>query len=158
MDEPVLDEWLARLTRPSPAKRAKTQLRDLRANSRKTLHQLATHPHDQETAHILYRQQLRETAIMQRGKKPAPARCRVCGKPLPGPPVNFWTNNPGLKLGWAILVAVLVLMLYQFIGWWTLVVFPVGWLLSLSFFWTITVPSLIAFFLLLVLAATGTLG
>jgi hypothetical protein len=72
--------------------------------------------------------------------------------------VNFWTDNPGLKLGWAILVAVLLLILYQFIGWWALVVFPVGWLVSLSFFWTITVPSLIALFLLLVLTATGTLG
>jgi hypothetical protein len=89
MDEPILDEWLERLTRPSPAKRTAQQLRDLRANSRNTLKQLAKHPHDQETAHILYQQQVRETEIMQRGKKPAPELCRVCKKPLPGPPVNF---------------------------------------------------------------------
>jgi hypothetical protein len=148
MNEPILDEWLERLTRPSPAKRAKGQLRDLAANSRTTLKQLAKHPHDNETAHILYRQHERETAIMQRGKKPPPARCTVCNKPLPGPPVNFWTNNPGLKLGWALLVAVLFLMLGQVIEWWAFVVFPVGWLLSLSFFWTITVPVLLLLLLL----------
>jgi hypothetical protein len=49
-------------------------------------------------------------------------------------------------------------MLFQVIGWWALVVFPIGWFFSLSFFWTITVPSLIAFFLLVVLAASGYLG
>jgi hypothetical protein len=158
MTEPILDEWLERLTRPSPTNRAKRQLRDLRRNSRTTLKQLAQHPHDTETAHILYQQQQREAQIMQRGKKPSPARCSVCNKPLPGPPVNFWTNNPVLKLGWALFVAVLVLMLFPFIGWWVLVVFPIGWLVSLSFFWTITVPSLLAFVLLVVLAASGNLG
>jgi hypothetical protein len=158
MHEPILDEWLERLTRPSPVTRAKGQIKDLRATSRKTMRQLAKHPHDHRTADILSAQQVREREILARGKKPPPARCRVCKNPLPGPPVNFWTNDPGLKLGWAIFVTVLVLMLYQFIGWWTLVVFPVGWLVSLSFFWTITVPSLLAFVLLLVLAATGTLG
>jgi hypothetical protein len=158
MTEPILDEWLERLTRPSPAKRAKGQIKDLRANTRTTLKQLAQHPHDHETAHILYQQQQREREILQRGKKPPPARCTVCNKPLPGPEVNFWTENIGLKLVWALFVAVLILMLYQFIGWWALVVFPIGWFFSLSFFWTITVPSLIAFFLLVVLAASGNLG
>jgi hypothetical protein len=158
MDEPILDYWLERLTRLPPEKHAKQQLRDLRANSRKTLKGLDKHPHDHATRDILLTHTDRETEILERGKKPAPALCRVCGKPLPGPPVNFWTNDPGLKLAWAILVAVLILMLFPFVGWWALVVFPVGWLISLSFFWTITVPSLIAFFLLVVLAASGNLG
>jgi hypothetical protein len=151
MTEPILDEWLERLTRPSPAKHAKGQLRDLAANSRKTLQQLAQHPHDNETAHILYHQQQREAQIMQRGKKPPPAHCTVCNKPLPGPPVNFWTENIVLKCGWAILVAVLVLILSQVIEWWALAVFPVGWLVSLSFFWTITVPILLLLPLLFLL-------
>jgi hypothetical protein len=158
MTEPLLDEWLERLTRPSPATRAKRQVRALRANTRRTLQAVDTHPHDQQTPYILAAYKRREQAIMQWGSKPPPKRCRICGKVLPGPPVNFWTNNPGLKLAWAILVAVLILMLFPFIGWWVLLVFPIGWAVSLSFFWTITGPSLIAFFLFVVLAATGNLG
>jgi hypothetical protein len=157
MTEPILDEWLERLTRPSPTNRAKGQLRDLRRNSRTTLKQLAQHPHDIETPYILSDHQRREKAIMQRGRKPPPERCRICGKVLPGPPVNFWTNYPSIKLVWAMLVAVLILMLFPFIGWWVLVVFPAGWLLSLSFFWTITVPALLLIPLLFLLSVTGSL-
>jgi hypothetical protein len=95
---------------------------------------------------------------MQRGKKPAPALCSVCGKPLPGPPGNYWTNYPSVKLVWAMVVAVLFLMLIQLIGWWALFVFPVGWLLSLSFFWTITIPALLLIPLIVLLEVTGSFG
>jgi hypothetical protein len=53
MDEPILDRWLERLTRLPPEKHAKAQLRDLRANTRKTLKGLAKHPHDHKTRDIL---------------------------------------------------------------------------------------------------------
>ena len=84
MDEPILDEWLERLTRPSPAKRAKGQLRDLRRNTRTTLKQLAQHPHDQETAHILYQQQQREREILQRGKNHRLVAVRCATNHYPG--------------------------------------------------------------------------
>jgi hypothetical protein len=69
----------------------------------------------------------------------------VCGKRLPKPIGNPWTNNPAFGLIWAILLAVLVPILLPLIGWWALAVFPLGWLLSQTFVWSMPVPFLILF-------------
>ena len=151
----MLDDWLERLTREPPEKRAKGQLRDLGKATRKTVKELSKHPNDRLTGDILHTHRVRVAEITQRGIKPPPARCRVCGKILPGPPKDFWTNNTGIKLLWAVCIAVLIVILSQFIDWWALVVFPIGWIISLSFWWTITIPSLILVCLALVLAFSG---
>jgi hypothetical protein len=151
----MLDDWLERITREPPEKRAKGQLRDLGKATRDTVKALAKHPDDRLTGDILHTHKVRVAEIKQQGIKPPPKRCRICGRVLLGPPSDFWTNKLGLKLLWAVSIAVLFLSLGQFIDWWALVMFPIGWAVSLSFFWTITIPSLLLVFLALVLAFSG---
>jgi hypothetical protein len=147
----MLDDWLERLTREPPEKRAKGQLRDLGNATRKTVTGLSKHPHDHLTGDILHTHTVRVAEITRRGTKPPPQRCSVCGKLLPGPPGNLWTNNAGIALVWAILIAFLVVILSQVIDWWALVVFPIGWLVSQSFVWSIPLPVLIVILLSLFL-------
>ena len=151
----MLDDWLERLSREPPEKRAKGQLRDLGKATRQTVKELSKHPNDRLTGDILHTHRVRVAEIMQRGIKPPPARCNVCGKRLPKPIGNPWTNNPGIGLLWAFLLAVLVPILLPLIGWWALVVFPVGWLLSQTFVWSIPVPFLILFLLSLFQSLAG---
>jgi hypothetical protein len=151
----MLDDWLERINREPPEQRAKEQLRDVGKATRQTVKALAKHPNDNQTGDILHTHKVRIAEITRRGIKPPPARCRICGKVLPGPPSDFWTNKLGVKLLWAVCIAVLILSLGQFIEWWALVVFPIGWAVSLSFFWTITIPSLLLVFLALVLGFSG---
>jgi hypothetical protein len=139
----MLDDWLERLPREPPEERAKGQLRDLGKATRQTVKDLREHPNDRLTGAILHTHRVQVAEITQRGIKPPPARCRVCGKLLPKPLRNPWSNNPGIGLVWAILITVLVGILIPFIDWWALVVFPVGWLLSQTFVWLIPVPFLI---------------
>jgi len=146
---------LERITHEPPEKRAKGQLQDLGKATRKTVKALSKHPNDHQTGDILHDHTVRVAEIMRRGTKPPPKRCRVCGKVLPGPPSDFWTNKLGVKLLWAVCIAVLILILSQVIDWWALVVFPIGWAVSLSFFWTIAIPSLLLVFLALVLGFSG---
>jgi hypothetical protein len=151
----MLDDWLEQLTREPPEKRAKGQLRDLGKATRDTVKALREHPNDRLTGDILHTHTVRVAEITRRGIKPPPARCRVCGKLLPKPVGNPWTNNPGIGLIWAFLIAVLVISLLPVIGWWALVIFPVGWLLSQTFVWSIPLPFLILFVLSLFLSLTG---
>ncbi len=147
----MLDDWLERITREPPETRAKAQLRDLGKATRDTVKALREHPNDRLTGDILHTHTVRVAEITRRGITPPPARCRVCGKLLPKPIGNPWTNNPGIGLIWAILLAVLIPILLPLIGWWALVVFPVGWLLSQTFVWSIPLPFLILFVLSLFL-------
>jgi hypothetical protein len=139
----MLDDWLERINREPPEQRAKRQLRDVGKATRQTVKALAKHPNDHLTGDILHTHKVRVAEIQRRGIKPPPARCRVCGKLLPPPVGNPWTNKPGFGLIWALLIAVLVPILLPFIGWWALVVFPIGWLLSQTFVWSIPLPFLI---------------
>jgi hypothetical protein len=151
----MLDDWLERLLREPPERRAKRQLRDVGNATRKTVKELREHPNDRLTGDILHNHTVRLAEITRRGIIPPPARCRVCGKRLPKPIGNPWSNNVGIGLIWAILIAVLVPILLPLIGWWALVVFPVGWLLSQTFVWSIPLPFLILFMLSLFLSLTG---
>ncbi len=151
----MLDDWLERIAREPPEKRAKGQLRDLGNATRKTVTELSKHPNDHLTGDILHTHRVRVAEITRRGIKPPPARCTVCGKLLPKPVGNPWTNNQAVGLIWALLIAVLVVSLLPVIGWWALVIFPAGWLLSQTFVWSIPLPFLILFMLSLFLSLTG---
>jgi hypothetical protein len=151
----MLDDWLEQVLREPPERRAKGQLRDVGRATRQTVKALREHPNDHQTPLILHTHDTQVARIMQRGRKPPPKRCQICGKVLPGPPGNVWTNNPVIALIWAILIAFLLVYLFPFIGWWVLGVFPVGWLLSQTFVWSIPVPFLILFMLSLFLSLTG---
>jgi hypothetical protein len=139
----MLDDWLERLTRELPEHRAKRQLRDVGNATRQTVKELREHPNDRLTGDILHTHTVWVAEITRQGIKSPPARCRACGKRVPKPVGNPWSNNQVIALIWAILIAFLVVFLFPFIGWWVLGVFPVGWLLSQSFFWTFTVPFLL---------------
>jgi hypothetical protein len=154
----MLDDWLERITREPPEKRAKGQLRDLGNATRKTVKDLREHPNDHLTGDILHTHTVRVAEITRRGIIPPPARCTVCGKLLPKPVGNPWSNNPGIGLFWAVLVAVLVISLLLRIEWWALFVFPVAWLVSQTFVWSLPLPALITVVLLLVLGSSGMLS
>jgi hypothetical protein len=154
----MLDDWLEHLSREPPERRARTQLRNLGKATRTTVKELSRHPNDHLTDDILHKHTVRVAEIQRRGIKPPPARCRVCGKLLPKPIGNPWTNHAGFGLIWAILLALLVLSLLPVIGWWALFAFPVGWLVSQTFVWSMPMPFIIWFVLLMILAATGTLS
>jgi hypothetical protein len=139
----MLDDWLKELTREPPERRAKRQLRDVGRATRQTVKELREHPNDRLTGDILHNHTVRVAEITRRGIIPPPKRCRTCGKLLPKPIGNPWTNNPVIGLVWAILVAALVPILLPFIGWWVLGVFPVGWVVSQTFVWSIPLPMLI---------------
>jgi hypothetical protein len=139
----MLDDWLERLLREPPERRAKRQLRDVGRATRQTVKELREHPNDRLTGDILHTQTVRVAEITRQGIIPPPARCQTCGKRLPRPIGNPWSNNQGIALIWAILIAFLVVFLFPFIGWWVLGVFPAGWLLSQSFIWTFIVPFLL---------------
>jgi hypothetical protein len=150
----MLDDWIERLTREKPATRVKRQLRSLQENTQQTLRQLDSHPHDEATPYILADHNRRRTAILRRGMKPPPKRCQICGKIIVYQS-DLWTNNVWIKLLWAALITFLLVFLFQFIGWWVLWVFPIGWLLSQSFFWSITVPFLLLALWLIILGLSG---
>jgi hypothetical protein len=137
----MLDRWLERMTCPSPTEHAKAQMRDLAASIRRTLKEMDKHP--QERGDILHRQKVRTTEILERGTKPPPERCPVCGKPLPAPAGNPWTNHGSVGIIWAFLLAVLVLGLLPVTGLWVFLMLPVGWLASQTFVWPIPVPLLL---------------
>jgi hypothetical protein len=139
----MLDDWLERMLREPPEKRAKRQLRDVGNATRQTVKALREHPNDHLTGDILHNHKVQVAEITRRGIKPPPARCRVCGKLLPKPAGNPWSNNWGFGLVWAVLVALLLIGLIPFIGWWSLVVFPLGWLVSQTFLWSMPLPFLI---------------
>jgi hypothetical protein len=67
---------------------------------------------------------------------------------LPGPPKDFWTDKLGIKCLWALLIAVLIIILAPVLDWWALVVLPVAWVVSFSFWWSVTVPVLLLLLLL----------
>jgi hypothetical protein len=139
----MLDDWLERVTREPPEQRAKGQLRDVGKATRQTVKALAKHPNDRLTGDILHNHKVRVAEIQRRGIKPSPARCRVCGKVLPRPAGNPWSNYPSIGLVWAVLIALLVISLIPVIDWWAFFVFPIGWLVSQTFMWSIPVPFLI---------------
>jgi hypothetical protein len=143
----MLDDWLERITREPPEKRAKRQLRDVGKATAETVKALAAHPTDRQAGDILHNHKVRVAEIQRRGSTPPPARCRICGMVLPKPIGNPWSNNPAIGLIWAILLAVLVISLLPVIGWWALGIFPIGWLLSQTFVWSLPVPFLILFVL-----------
>jgi hypothetical protein len=151
----MLDDWLERMTREPPEKRAKRQLRDVGKATRHTVKALAAHPTDRQAGDILHTHKVRVAEIQGWGRQPPPARCRVCGKLLPKPIANPWSNNPGIGLIWSILVAVLLCLLFPVLSWWVLALFPVSWLLSQTFVWSVALPGSIVFVLLLFLEMSG---
>ena len=70
----MLDDWLERLSREPPERRAKRQLRDVGNATRHTVKELKKHPNDRLTGDILHTHKVRVAEITRRGSKPPPGR------------------------------------------------------------------------------------
>jgi hypothetical protein len=141
---------MGRFRRRSPEKRVAKQVRDLQANTLRTLNALAKRPTERKTRLLLTAHDQRARQIVNRGQpRPRP-------KPAPYDPfAEVWTSNPYLKLLWSLTVMAVVLLVFAFAEWWALIVFPVGWFVSLNFVYTITVPILLLIGVIVVLGTTG---
>jgi hypothetical protein len=141
----------------SPEKRARRKARQLEGTLRKTIKALDTHyPDTHKCDEILSQHQQQVTRILNAGRKPAQAIriCPVCGKAILPPP-TYWTDSLLFKLLWPPGVcAVFMLALYQF-GMWGLLVPVAAVVVSLSFWWSIAVPSLLFVVVVIVLTALG---
>jgi hypothetical protein len=143
--------------RTPPEERAKQQMSALSTATHRTLKALAKHPDDHRTQGILDWHEHQLDMIVRPKMKPLPApvpRCRVCGKPLLIEE-EVWTSDPVLKFLWAVGVTSVFLLVFAFFDWWALFVFPVAWLVSLSFLWSLTIPALLLMVVVVFLGFTG---
>jgi hypothetical protein len=141
----------------TPEKRARRKARTLERTLRKTIKALDNaYPDTHRCDEILSRHRLRVAKILNAGRKPAqPFRiCPVCGKAILPPP-TYWTDSLYFKLLWPPGVcAVFMFSLYQF-GMWGLLVPVAAMVISLSFWWSIVVPTLLFGVVVIVLVALG---
>jgi hypothetical protein len=134
-------------------KRAKRQVRALEGNVRKTLKALdKAYPDTHQCDEILSQHQQRAVKILEWGRKPPPPLCPVCGKPLPQKPGEVWTSNPFLKLLWSCFVLLICTTVAWLWEWWALLVPVAGWIISLNFIYTITVPFFMFLAVVLILS------
>ena len=141
----------------SPEKRVRKQARALEGSLRKTIKALDTHyPDTHKSDEILSAHQQRVTEILVGKRKPPPplAPCPVCGKLIPKR-AKHWTEFVIVQFLWSCFVLGLFLLtLWQF-GLWSLLVPVVAVAVTLSFWWSIVVPTLILLVLILLLSFFG---
>jgi hypothetical protein len=147
----------ARRRMSQPEKRARQQLKALHAETLKTAKAIGkSYPDSSRSDGLLHQHQQRVTKILNGGRKPRqpPKICQVCGKPILQPP-TYWTDSLYFKLLWPPGVcAVFMFALYQF-GMWGLLVPVVAAVVSLSFWWSTVVPTILFIVVLIVLSALG---
>jgi hypothetical protein len=138
-------------------KRTTRQVRALQHNVRRTLTALdKAYPDTHRCKELLSQHQQRVTKILNAGRKPAQAIriCLVCGKAIL-PPATYWTDSLYFKLLWPPGVyAVFMFSLYQF-GMWGLLVPLAAVVVSLSFWYSIVIPTILFVIVLIVLLALG---
>jgi hypothetical protein len=148
------------ILRTTPEERAKRQLSALSAATRGTIKALAKDPAPQQAAKILDRYDERIEQIVRPRRKRLPLAppsefCWTCGKRHPRPVVTEWELPGAWQCPWAVGVTAVFLLLFAFFEWWALWVFPAAWLVSFSFFWSITIPVVLLIGVIIVLGATG---
>jgi hypothetical protein len=148
----MLDRWIHNATKPSPEKRARQQLKAIRDQTRRTLAAMyQVYPDSNRSNELLHQHQQRVQTIIQprRMKRPKYVRaCDICGRPT-NQSAELWTDSLPLKFLYALAIACLFGLFGVLYEWWALLIFPVGWAVSQSFLWTITVPfSLLLIYIL----------
>lgn len=146
--------------RITPEERAKRQLRALSAITRNTIKTLAKDPGDQRTANILkrYDRQVEQIVTPPREPLPPPRPNEYCWRCQKYHLLrDFQEPQPPLAVQWlwAVSVAAVFLIVFAVAEWWALGVLPVAWLLSQSFYWSITIPTLFLMLVILFLGFTG---
>jgi hypothetical protein len=138
--------------RPTPLeKRTRKHLKAIRSETLKAARAIGqSYPNSAKSDEIIKAHQHRVQQIIGQGSA-QPKRqpvCSVCGKPLPQS-TELWTDSLILKFLYSLAVAGLFVLLAFLAEWWALLIFPIGWAVSQSFLWTITVPlSLLLIFIL----------
>jgi hypothetical protein len=146
--------------RTTPEERAKRQLKALRASTRRTIKALTKDPSPQQATKLLEWYDERIEKIGRPGSTPqsplpSPYWCMTCQRYHHRYVSQEWHLPAVLHWPWAVGVTAVFLLVVAFFEWWAFCVFPVAWLVSFSFFWSIVVPALLLAGVLVVLAATG---
>jgi hypothetical protein len=146
--------------RTTPEERAKRQLKALRASTRRTIKALTKDPSPQQATKLLEWYDERIDRIAKPGSTPqsplpSPYWCMTCQRYHHRYVSQEWHLPAVLHWPWAVGVTAVFLLVVAFFEWWAFCVFPVAWLVSFSFFWSIVVPALLLAGVLVVLAATG---
>jgi hypothetical protein len=144
----------------APEQRAKQQLKALSATTRTTIKQLAKDPDDRKAAAILDRYEERIEKIVSPRKKPLPPPppsefCWTCEKWHPKPRPEEWHLPGAAHWPFAVGVTGVFLLVAFFCEWWAFAVFPVAWLVSFSFVWSILIPAALLVGVIMVLVVTG---
>jgi hypothetical protein len=144
----------------TPEQRAKRQLTALHATTRNTIKALAKNPDERKAAAILDRYDDQVEKIVRPKRKPQPVPppsefCWTCEKWHPKPIPEEWHLPVALQWPFAVGVTAVFLLVFAFFEWWALWVFPVGWLISFSFFWSFVIPTALLLVVIVFLGATG---
>jgi hypothetical protein len=144
----------------NPEQHTKRQLAALRATTRKTVTALARNPNERKAWAILDQYDERIDKIVSPRKKPLPPPppsefCWTCEQWHPRPIPQEWHLPDELQWPFAVGVTAVMLLVFAFVEWWALWVFPVAWLVSFSFFWGVIIPGALLLVVIVFLAATG---
>jgi hypothetical protein len=153
----MLDRWIHNATKPSPQKRARQQLNALHTETLKAAQEIGkSYPNSAKSDEILraHQHRVRRIVALRRAQPKHQAVCSVCGKPIlfEG---DLWTDSLPLKILYSLAIASLFYLFGWLFEWWALFIFPVGWLVSQSFLWTITVPLTLLLTIILLLSLFG---
>ena len=127
-----------------PEKRARKQLRAVRQETLKAVKALGkSYPNSAKGDEILraHKHRAQQIVAPRRAQPNRRQVCRICGKPLMQP-AELWTDSLPLKFLYALAIACLFGLFGWLFEWWALLIFPIGWAVSQSFLWTISVPLL----------------
>jgi hypothetical protein len=143
-----------------PEERARKQLAALSAITHRTLKALAKHSDDHRTQGIVDWHEQQVDRIVRPKPNPRPLSppsqfCFTCGKWHPKPVPEEWHLPEALEWPFAAGVVAIVLLVFAFFEWWALWVFPVAWLVSFSFFWSVVIPSALLLGVIVFLILTG---
>jgi hypothetical protein len=148
------------IRKTTPEKRAKRQLAALRATTHRTVKALAKDPKPQRAAAIMdwHEQQVEKIVSPRRKPQPLPPPdefCWTCGQWHPRPIPQEWHLPVALQWPLAIGITAVFFLVYAFYEWWGLWVFPAGWLVLFSFFWSFVIPAALLLVVSVFLGATG---
>jgi hypothetical protein len=134
-------------------KRTRKQLEAIRSETLKAAKAIGkSYPNSARGNQILHQLEQRVQQLLQQGrsKQPIlpPARRRKQSTEL-------WTDSLPLKFLYSFAIACLFALFGVLFEWWALLIFPVGWAVSQSFLWTVTVPLSLLLLVTLLLSPFG---
>jgi hypothetical protein len=138
---------------PSPEQRVRQQLLDVHREVLKGLRAVdKAYPNSNRADRIRNRHEQQITKIVRQGRGKqatlSPARRQRQSTEL-------WTDSLPLKFTYAFAIACLFALFGILFEFWALLIFPIGWAVSQSFLWTITVPLSMLLLVIFILSLFG---